>query len=86
MTDVTQILSEIEQGDSAAAERLLPLIYNELRKLAAQNWHTRSRGKRCRQRHSCTRRICDWWEGMASRLGTAAGISLGLQLRRCGES
>lgn len=35
MTDVTQILSEIEQGDSAAAERLLPLVYDELRKLAA---------------------------------------------------
>ena len=35
MTDVTQILSEIEQGDPAAAERLLPLVYDELRKLAA---------------------------------------------------
>jgi hypothetical protein len=35
MTDVTQILSEIEHGDPAAAERLLPLVYNELRKLAA---------------------------------------------------
>ena len=35
MTDVTQILSQIEQGDPAAAERLLPLVYDELRKLAA---------------------------------------------------
>ena len=35
MTDVTQILSEIERGDPAAAERLLPLVYDELRKLAA---------------------------------------------------
>ena len=35
MPDVTQILSEIEQGDPAAAEQLLPLIYNELRTLAA---------------------------------------------------
>jgi RNA polymerase sigma factor (TIGR02999 family) len=35
MSDVTRILSEIEQGDSAAAERLLPLIYQELRKLAS---------------------------------------------------
>ena len=35
MTDVTQILSEIEHGDPAAAERILPLIYDELRKLAA---------------------------------------------------
>jgi RNA polymerase sigma factor (TIGR02999 family) len=36
MTDVTQILSQIEQGDSAAAEQLLPLVYDALRKLAAQ--------------------------------------------------
>jgi RNA polymerase sigma factor (TIGR02999 family) len=35
MTDVTQILSEIEQGDPLAAERLLPLVYDELRKLAS---------------------------------------------------
>jgi len=35
MSDVTQILSQIEQGDPAAAEQLLPLVYDELRKLAA---------------------------------------------------
>lgn len=35
MTDVSLILSRIEQGDSAAAEQLLPLVYDELRKLAA---------------------------------------------------
>jgi RNA polymerase sigma factor (TIGR02999 family) len=35
MTDVTQILSQIKQGDDAAAERLLPLVYDELRRLAA---------------------------------------------------
>ena len=50
MSDVTQFLSEIEQGDPAAAERLLPLIYDELRKLAAQKLGTKSRGKRCRPR------------------------------------
>jgi RNA polymerase sigma factor (TIGR02999 family) len=35
MSDVTQILSQIERGDSQAAEQLLPLVYDELRKLAA---------------------------------------------------
>ena len=35
MTGVTQILSQIEQGDPSAAEGLLPLVYEELRKLAA---------------------------------------------------
>jgi RNA polymerase sigma factor (TIGR02999 family) len=36
MSEVTQILCAIEQGDPHAAERLLPLIYDELRKLAGQ--------------------------------------------------
>ncbi len=35
MADVTQLLSQIESGDPTAAERLLPLVYQELRKLAA---------------------------------------------------
>jgi RNA polymerase sigma factor (TIGR02999 family) len=36
MTDVTRILSAIEAGDPQAAEQLLPLVYEELRKLAAE--------------------------------------------------
>lgn len=36
MTDVTRILSAIEAGDPRAAEQLLPLVYNELRRLAAE--------------------------------------------------
>jgi hypothetical protein len=36
MSDVTRILSAIEQGDPHAAEQLLPLVYDELRELAAQ--------------------------------------------------
>ena len=35
MSDVTQILQQIESGDPSAAEQLLPLVYEELRKLAA---------------------------------------------------
>jgi RNA polymerase sigma factor (TIGR02999 family) len=35
MTDVTHILSAIEEGDAGASEQLLPLVYGELRKLAA---------------------------------------------------
>jgi hypothetical protein len=35
MADTTQILSRIESGDAAAAEELLPLVYDELRRLAA---------------------------------------------------
>ena len=36
MSDVTRILSAVEQGDPHAAEQLLPLVYDELRRLAAQ--------------------------------------------------
>jgi RNA polymerase sigma factor (TIGR02999 family) len=35
MSEATQILNQIEQGDPSAAEQLLPLVYRELRKLAA---------------------------------------------------
>src|SRR5262249_33946880 len=35
-SEVTQILSAIEQGEAGAAEQLLPLVYDELRQLAAQ--------------------------------------------------
>src|SRR6058998_3549771 len=36
MNDVTRVLHAIEQGDPRAAEQLLPLVYDELRRLAAQ--------------------------------------------------
>jgi RNA polymerase sigma factor (TIGR02999 family) len=36
MSDITRILSQIEEGDGQAAEQLLPLVYDELRRLAKQ--------------------------------------------------
>jgi len=45
MPHVTQILSAIEQGDPQAAEQLLPLVYDELRKLAAQRMAHESPGQ-----------------------------------------
>jgi RNA polymerase sigma factor (TIGR02999 family) len=43
MPDVTRLLQSIEQGDSTAAEELLPLVYNELRRLARSHMsHERS--------------------------------------------
>jgi RNA polymerase sigma factor (TIGR02999 family) len=36
MSEITRVLSAIEQGDPSAAEQLLPLVYDELRQLAAQ--------------------------------------------------
>ena len=45
MTDVTRILSAIEQGDPSAAEQLLPLVYDELRRLAARRLADESPGQ-----------------------------------------
>ena len=45
MSDVTQILSQIESGDPSAAEQLLPLVYEELRKLAAAKLAQEKPGK-----------------------------------------
>lgn len=45
MSDVTQILCAIEQGDPQAAEHLLPLVYEELRRLAAQKMAQESPGQ-----------------------------------------
>src|SRR3954453_17344698 len=45
MNDVTRILTAVEQGDPHAAARLLPLIYDELRRLAAQRLSNESAGQ-----------------------------------------
>jgi RNA polymerase sigma factor (TIGR02999 family) len=45
MSDVTRVLSAIEGGDPQAAEQLLPLVYDELRRLAAQKMARESRGQ-----------------------------------------
>ena len=45
MTDVTQVLSQIEDGDPSAAEKLLPLVYEELRKLASQKLRNEKPGQ-----------------------------------------
>jgi RNA polymerase sigma factor (TIGR02999 family) len=45
MSDVTRILSQMEQGDPLAASQLLPLVYDELRKLAAAKLAQERRGQ-----------------------------------------
>ena len=45
MSDVTQILSQIEQGGPTAAEQLLPLVYDELRRLAAAKFENEKPGQ-----------------------------------------
>jgi RNA polymerase sigma factor (TIGR02999 family) len=45
MSDVTRLLSQIEQGDAKAAEELLPLVYDELRKLARAKFRHEDSGQ-----------------------------------------
>jgi len=45
MSDVTRILSQIESGDPSAAEKLLPLVYEDLRKLAAREMRREAAGQ-----------------------------------------
>ena len=45
MTDVTNILDQIEEGDPSAAEKLLPLVYDELRILAAHRLENEKPGQ-----------------------------------------
>src|SRR5436190_1275157 len=45
MSDVTQILQVVERGDPKAAEELLPLVYEELRKLAASRMTSEAAGQ-----------------------------------------
>ena len=45
MSDLTVMLQQIESGDSQAADRLLPLVYDELRKLAAQKMSREAPGQ-----------------------------------------
>ena len=48
MSDITQLLSAMDSGDPRAAEELLPLIYDELRKLAAHKMAREAAGQTLR--------------------------------------
>lgn len=80
MSDVTRILSNIEQGDPHAAEQLLPLVYDELRKLAAQKMAQENPGQTLQATalvHEAYLRLVDvdrvqHWDSRAHFFGAAA--------------
>ena len=79
MNDVTHILSRIESGDPAAAEQLLPLVYDELRKLAAQRLMQEKPGQTLQATalvHEAYLRLVDGaptrWDGRGHFFGAAA--------------
>ena len=79
MSDVTRILDDIERGDSSASERLLPLVYDELRRLAAQRLAKEPSGLTLQATalvHEAYLRLVDQsqinWQSRAHFLGVAA--------------
>ena len=86
MNEVTRVLSAIEQGDPHAAEQLLPLVYDELRKLAAQKLAQEKPGQTLQATalvHEAYLRLVD--TGRRS-TGIAGATSLPPQPRPCAVS
>ena len=93
MSEVTQILSAIEQGDPHAAEQLLPLVYDELRKLAAQKLAQEKPGQTLEATAWSTKPTFGWWCRHAARVnppmksnGTPAATSSPPRPRPCDAS
>jgi hypothetical protein len=76
MNDVTRILSAIEQGDSHAAEQLLPLVYDELRKLAAQKLAHEKFSKAAAARRLQEEEQADSRLGLEVQLASVGGLPL----------
>ena len=89
MSDVTHILSTIEQGEPHAAEQLLPLVYAELRQLAAQKLAQEKPGQTLQATalvHEAYLRLVGNgtardWNNRAHFFGAAAEARAGLPLR-----
>ena len=70
MQDTKRPLSAIEYGDGQAADQLLPLIYDELHRLAAKSWPGSGRGKPSKPRTWSTRPISASWSRRRPSTGT----------------
>ena len=86
MTTVTQILAKIEEGDPSAAEYLLPLVYNELRKLAAAKLGKKSRDKLFKRQRECMKLTCGLSIASKCNTGILADTSLRPRPNRCAGS
>ena len=85
MNEMTRLFSAIERGDSRAAEQLLPLVYGELRRLAAQRLAQEAPGKHFRRLPWSMKLTCVW---LVPRIpvGMAAATSSPRPPRRCAGS
>src|SRR5450755_4617173 len=85
MTDVSQILSQFEHVEAAAAAQLLPLVYNELCRLAAAKLANEKRGQTL-QPTSLVHDVYIRWTRTTNRVGVCVAISLRQRRRPGGES
>src|SRR5581483_10957352 len=85
MSDVTRILNAIEHGDAKAADELLPLVYEELRKLASYKMANEAPGQTLQP----TALVHEAWlrlSGNQNQNGMAGAISSPPPPRRCAAS
>ena len=93
MSEVTRILSNIENGDAKAAEQLLPLVYSELRKLAAAKLVHEKPGQTLQATalvHEAFVRLVDQttpqqWDNSRHFFSAAAESMRGTRIERAGE-
>jgi RNA polymerase sigma factor (TIGR02999 family) len=93
MSDVTQILNAIEQGDRHAADQLLPLVYQELRRLATHRLAQENPGQTLQATalvHEAYLRLVDvdkvqWWESRGHFFAAAAEAMRRILINRAQE-
>ena len=59
--DITTLLKAWNDGDASALDRLTPLVYEELRRLAHRYMRHERAATRCKRRRWSTKRTCGWW-------------------------
>ena len=84
MSEVTRIFEQLQQGDPDAAKHLFPLVYDELRKLAAEKMFARSRSKSSTQRPWYMKCGCDWSALSRKSILRIVATSLVQRRKQCG--
>ena len=86
MGEVTEVLDAVDRGEPGAAARLLPLVYRDLRRLAAARLARERPGRRSTPRRWCTRPTSASSATTRAATGTAAATSSPPPPRRCAAS
>lgn len=85
MSEVTRILTAIERGDARSTDELLPVVYHELRRMAAHKMTSEPAGHTLHSLRSSMRRGFNSWT-LRTNPGRTARISSALPPKRCDAS